>query len=332
MAASFAVFVASSWDYIQFTNALLNSIDRHQIPADVYLLHDFPPNNYLRDAGQRLSRFHAVPVERAHFRFDASKGLAVSDSLFRKQSRFRYVREIGARYEAVALLDADMFLVTRNFNNLFELVAGTSKLVGCNERFKWVFDRSYEFGDRPIFDLPVRATKFHCSVPIVLDAKRWGDVFDYYNQIAFAAYQVAPRFPGGIKWMGDIESWNIAVYKCGRADDVVLFPMETMTQVHGTNALPRSRIRKTREGWFSDAGDEVFTIHGRVGTDQWEQDQFDKLNKFVRDYDVADSERLTKDLRAVLADIKVEWNELNFGHKLLLSDYTPHRKIPVHRE
>ena len=63
--------------------------------------------------------------------------------------------------------------------------------------------------------------------------------------------------------------WNIAVYRCGRQDDVVLFPMETMTQVHATLLNPLTRLEKRNGVWVTGAGEEVFTIHGRIGNPKW---------------------------------------------------------------
>ena len=74
--------------------------------------------------------------------FDVHEHNRADKNLFVKQARFKYVKEHGTKYDAICLLDADMFIVSRNFPKLFKLIEGTSYLIGCNERFKWTFTQN----------------------------------------------------------------------------------------------------------------------------------------------------------------------------------------------
>ena len=264
----FAIFVSATRDYLPYLNALLNSLERCELDIPVYLIHTDLPSRYL-DVVTGAFTFPVNIVEVDRQQFDVHPRNRGNENLFSKQSRFKYLRELGVRHDVVCLLDADMFVVSHNFLNLFKMVYGTPLLVGCNERFKWVFDHRYTTRGQVLFSTPVRALKFHCSVPVIFDAKKWQDVLDHYNWMAFQSFEIED---GKVKKpVGDIFCWNISVYRCRRQDDVVLFPMEVMTQVHDTAIRPMTRLQKWRGYWMTEAGDEVFSIHGRIGRKWFEE-------------------------------------------------------------
>jgi hypothetical protein len=225
------------------------------------------------------------------------------------------------------MLDADMFIVNRNFMNLFDLVNGTNKLIGCNERYKWVFDSKYTFNEKPIFEKNIKAYKFHCSVPIIFNLNEWKDVFDFYNQLAYNAFELDEI--GNIKKpIGDIYCWNISVYKNNRQNDVILFPMETMTQVHQTNSINWTRLIKDGDVWKTNAGDEVFSIHGRIGLPGWRKMHFNKVEKIIQEGNNSDNKflnekKIINNTRRTLRAIEKEWYDLNTNHKVNIYDFVP---------
>lgn len=322
----YAIFVNSNGGYIPFLNALLNSIDRYKLDVDVHLLHYECPAKYLEEV-QKSFNYNVILTEIKRDDFNIHEFNERNNNLFIKQSRFKYIREKGMEYDAICMLDADMFVTTSNFMNLFDLVSGTNKLIGCNERFKWVFDKKYMLNGKQIFDTPVKAHKFHCSVPIIFDLKKWTEVFDYYNQMAYNAFETDPA--GKIlKPVGDIYCWNISVYKNNRQNDVVLFPMAQMAQVHHTYAHPWTRLEKTGEGnWITYEGDEVFSIHGRVGNKGWYEGQMRGMEKLITEFQI--NKDFTNVVKSTLRNIIREWIDLNYNHKLNLGNYIPKEQYTV---
>ena len=314
----YAIFVNSNAGYIPFLNALLNSIDKHHLDVDVHLMHYEMPELYLQTASKTFN-FPVILTEIKRSDFNVHEFNEKNNNLFIKQSRFKYIREQGLNYDAICMLDADMFVATPNFMNLFELVNSTNKLIGCNERFKWVFDQKYIFDSKPIFETPVKANKFHCSVPIVFDLKKWTEVFDYYNKIAYNAFETDADGKV-IKPVGDIYCWNISVYKNSRQNDVVLFPMALMAQVHHTYAHPWTRLEKTGEGtWMTYEGDEVFSIHGRIGNKGWYEGQLRGMEKLVNEFQI--NKDFMNIAKKTLKTIIREWISLNYEHKLSLEPW-----------
>lgn len=315
-----AIFISSDYNYLPYLNTLLNSFHKRKLGKefDVYIIHhDFRKLDYLKRA-QKEFDFRVIPikVDEKDFPKDSSK----NKNLFIKQSRFHYIRKYGLEYDVICLLDADMFLLSENFDNLFQLVHNTNKLIGCNERFKWTFGPHYLHNDKPIFKEEFRAFKFHCSVPIIFDLKKWLDVFDYYNELAFNASE--KRKDGSLKTLGDMYCWNTSVYKNNRQNDIILFPMETMTQVHQTGIMNPTRLMEKDGYWQTWNGDEVFTFHGRIrNKDEWREKQLEYFENKSADYKPIVKLRKRKDTEGTINKILKEWEELSFKSKIDVREY-----------
>ena len=87
------------------------------------------------------------------------------------------------------MLDADIFIVSDNFINLFHLVKDNNKLIACNEEIKWDLNERYVINSKPILPKRVKAYKFHCSVPTIFNPKYWQDVLNSYNKICFNSFE-----------------------------------------------------------------------------------------------------------------------------------------------
>ena len=330
MKSNYAFFICSNKGYIPFLNVLLNSLDKHKINnIDVYLMYYEFDLDYLEKVKNSFN-FNLIPIEIKKDDFNIHEFNKKNKNLFIKQSRFKYIKEYGQKYDAICMLDADMFIATPNFMNLFKIVQNTNKLIACNERYKWYFDSKYILDGEKIFDYPVRANKFHCSVPIIFDIKKWEEVFNFYNKMAYNSFEINEKNEI-IKPIGDIYCWNISVYKNNRQNDVILFPMETMTQVHQTNSINWTRIIKNNEIWLTNAGDEVFSIHGRIGNPGWRKMHINKLNKIIeKGNNVSDNfinkNKAKLNMEKTLRLIEQEWYYLNVNHKINIYDFVPKNK------
>lgn len=321
------MFVAATGNYLMYLNALINSLIKRKIYQDcdftLYLLHHEFPGDYVADLQNMNPPFPIIPIE---IKREDFAGLPEIKRIeFVKRARFKYFMDAAVDYDVVCLMDADMFLVSDEFRNLFDLVNGTDLLIGCNERFKWVIDQYFTSEGERIFPEPVKLYKMHCSVPIIFDMKKWSHVFKYYLDICFNGWQIKPgEVRAGI---GDIYAWNISIYKNAMQDKVVLFPMETMTQVHQTNIAPSTYMIDDKGYWYTGAGDPVYSIHGRVATEEFRSGH---IERFISDQTKAGcKENIIKfqgKIDAGLAAIQREWYDLNFNHLFKLGNYIPVEK------
>lgn len=307
----YAIFVASDEKYLPFLNVLLNSIHKHKLPVDVYLLYYNFNDTYLRTACSKFN-FPIYPIRIEKNKIPFSNSPHVNNNLFIKQARFFYLNQLGKYYDAICLLDSDMFITTKEFMNLFDLVKGTDKLIGCNEAYKWQFDNKYRIGENKeiLFKEPITANKFHCSVPIIFDVKKWLDVIRFYCMLSYNSFEVDSN-EKITKPIGDIFCWNISVYKLGRENDIILFPMEVMTQVHNRYFTKNTALKKSGANWTTESGDLVYTIHGRIGNRKWRQGQIIEADK------IGDREKANN----ILREIEKEWYKLNVNTNVSIYDY-----------
>jgi hypothetical protein len=330
----YAIFTAATGpivgrNYLSDVNSLLNSIQKHRLheringTLDVYLIHyGFDPAwNYLNKA-QGLFDFNLIPVDIEKFDIPCPNGTKAIE--FIKRARYSIILTYGPRYEAICLLDADMFFVSDEFVSMFELVAGTRKLIGANERIKWdVGPKQYFESDGvPIFDKPDKMRSMICNVPSVFDMKEWMDVFEYYRKICFNGFQITDGVRKGI---GDLFAHNIAIKRMNRESDVVMFPMETMAQVHHVWRKPWTHLINDNGKWRTFSGDKVYLIHDtkRICQGNFVEANIEAYrNEFAGWKDVAAFE---PKIRSGLQAVQNEWYDLNIGKdaRLKIYDFLP---------
>jgi len=319
---NYAIFVACTPNFKKHVNALLNSIEKRGLYKDcaltVYVLYyeEFP-ESWLKAITESFS-FSVIPIE--VLREDIVHPPETNRTEFIKRARFKYVMEYGGNYDAVCLLDADMFMVSPDFMKLFDLVKGTNHLIGCNEKIKWNIGDNYMYGDETsIFNTPIKLFNMHCSVPIIFDYKYWQDVFEHYYKICFNGKQVKNDILVGI---GDIMSWNISIQKCNRQRDVVVFPMESMCQVHRTYMHPDKYVQVENDYWYTVAGDRIYSIQGRwnfnldfvEGSMKWcKENMFKAIGR-------NDGGKILSKIEKGLIAIQQEWYDLNFNSALILDE------------
>jgi len=321
----YAIFVASTQNYLGYTNALLNSFEKRRLfdgyDLTVYLMYfsaadkgTFSPA-YLKD----LTKFSykIIPIEMN--RNDVGCPENFNTVEFVKRARFHYIMKYGFDYDVICLLDADMYMVSPDFIQLFDLVDGTNKCIACNERYKWAIGENFIFENKPIFEKPVKMYAMHCSIPIILNLNQWESVFEYYLKISFHGKQIKNGLHCGI---GDIFSWNISVYKNNKQRDIVVFPMETMCQVHHTTHRPGTYPVVENDYWYTWAGDRVYSIQGRVANSKYVDASLAIMANEFKIQGRTDYEKIAAQVKPGLIAILKEWYNLNFSCKLILSDYT----------
>lgn len=305
-------------NYIADVNCLLNSIDKHRlyekINLDVYFFHyGFDPSwEYPKRAQEELP-FNLICIE-----VDKNSCPGHTKPIeYIKRLRYSKLLEFGGKYDAICHLDADMFFVTNEIVSLFEMVAGTDKLIGCNERFKWLVGPKvyFEKDGTSIFKELGKLHSMICNVPSIFDLKKWRDVFEYYTDICFGGYQIKN---GGKAGIGDLFAHNIAIHKMGRDTDVVMFPMETMAQVHHTWINPNTYIIKDGDMWRSAAGDKIYMIHDtkRICRSNFVNDNLALFNK-----NCPWAKSFEGKIKTGLLAAQSEWYGLNFNGKLKLSEF-----------
>ncbi|HDL84728.1 MAG TPA: hypothetical protein ENH11_00065 [Candidatus Acetothermia bacterium] len=308
-----AMFVSANKQYMPYLNALLNSIHKRELCKrvlfDVIVLEDGSISDDYKEACQGFPfAVNFVRMDPEQAGLDPEWGSAWQC----KAGRYFYIGELGKYYRTCCLMDADLYIVTDQFADLFRLVDNTWNILGCNERIKWTITDIYKLDGEPLLPEKTRLDKFHCNVPLFLDVNEWQEVFADYLKIVYRGLE---HRDGQEKTIGDIYSWNIAVCRMKREDDVILMGMPGMTQVHRTGYRDKNcALQVTGDGyWTTGDGDQVYTLHCRPDKPAFRnvqhKDEFDAIGVDKNIY-----------LRYVKA-VEKEWLDLNFNYVVDLRDF-----------
>lgn len=320
--SKFAIFVAATPNYIAYLNALLNSIDKRNLARhcdlSVYVFYTEGFNQDYLDSLKYTFDFKIYPMKMARSDFqELNPGMKEIE--FVKRTRYKKMINLAIDYDVVCLLDCDMFIVSEQFIDLFKLIKGSKYCIGCNERFKWA-SGEYRFNDKELI-IPHggKMYQFICNTPAIMDMKVWKQVFEMYCKIASEGTQIKNNNVVGI---GDIHSWNLAVLKLQKNNDLIVFPMETMAQVHQTYFRNRTYPIVENDYWYTFSGDRIYTIHGRVARPNFIEGVicgpkgYRELHKGREDLSKVEIE-----VRKGLKAIQKEWYNLNYNHKINLDLY-----------
>jgi len=319
----YALFVAATPNYLSHINALLNSIYKRNLykkcDLTVYFFHhDGFDIEYINNI-QTAFPFQVIPVEITRGDFDLPTNTKRIE--FIKRIRYKKMVEFGALYDVVCLLDADMFIVSDQFMALFDLIKGTDYLIGCNEKIKWDIGDNYFFEDtkKPIFETPQKLMQFICNVPSIFDMQKWRSVVECYCNIAKNGRQYKHGDKDFILGIGDLHTWSIAIQKMRMNDKVIMFPMETMAQVHYTNMRDWTFPIVENNYWRSQAGDRIYIIHGRIARKNFIEGCIDKFRQLHKGRE--EIEKVENKIRNGLKAIQKEFYDLNYNSIIKLSDY-----------
>jgi hypothetical protein len=310
----YAIFIASDYSYLPCLNALLNSLEKRKINADIFIITTDLTDVYISKIQQTFSfKINVIKVSQDDFFIKHYKTYANSILII---LRYLYLQQNSIQYNAVCLLDADMFVVSHNLMNLFELVENNNKLIACNETIKWHIDKNFIYNNKPIFDQNTILWKFHCAVPIFFNPAHWINVLNDYNTMALNSYQLDKNSGKIAHTIDNMFLWYICVQKHNKQNDVILFSTETMTQVHYTLLDPTKfitfQIIDGEKIWLTHFGDEIFTIHGKIHQKNWSED-YNNLLQNITDKQIY--------MRSSLIAILREWYELNFQSSVNLRDF-----------
>ena len=321
-----AIFVAATGNYLMYLNALVCSIAKRGFHKNhdltLFLLyHDNFPETYLKDAQSKLP-FKVECVDILRSEVPHPEGMKRIE--FVKRARYHYMMTHASKYDVVCLMDADMYFVSEQFPALFDMVADTPLMIGCNERYKWEAGENYSLDGEFLFHEPRKLYQMHCNVPAILDVWHWRKVFELYSELAFRGTQTKDGKTVGI---GDIMAWNLAVEHLDRAKDVVVFPMESMTQVHQTNRKPWTHMMVDKvpdypcgDYWHTFSGERVYSIHGRIAQASFVPGNMDKYDQEYSGKP-SDKAKMGASIEKGLRGIQQEWYNLNYKGPLRLCDY-----------
>lgn len=232
MGSRFAFVVAWSDNYLPGVTALRNSIHEHMPGTDIIEHH-----------GQGV---HDTAIE-----------------------RFRIACDVAGHYDAICLMDADMFLLCP-VDLFFEIAAAGFIVTGSNGM---VIDYNREYQERYGIDLGREHfiyTKLHTTAPIFI-SRQDTDWFDaLYN---------ARR----------VDSWDDFLYLnllgvlMGKDRIMLCMPPYAFTGIHHWQLKPATALMEKDGILMSGTEEEVYMVHGKWWDEGWLQDLMPTMTRYLRD-------------------------------------------------
>jgi hypothetical protein len=220
-------------------------------------------DNYIKGvtAFKNSAKIHCPDVDIIELRGDSVEGTAIE--------RFNVACQVGEQYEAICLVDADMFL-TNDVRLFFEVASKGFIITGSNGM---VINFNQDYQNRYGIDLggaDYIYPKVHTTVPIFINK----DNLDWFRRLYNSKR---------------IDSWddflylNILGIKLGKDKKMIVLPPYVFTGIHHWQLKPETAVFKGATMLLSGTEEIVYMVHGKWWDEGWLQDLMPTMTKYLQD-------------------------------------------------
>lgn len=261
MASKYAFVVAASTNYIPGLVALFNSLKRLENEHDVILISFQIPDAYLHTLADYPYKIRVVE----------------SDGESQQQAtaieRFNVACNLGHEYDAICLLDADMFLEANV--DVFFLAASKGMIVTGSNGMIINFNKGYQdqyecYLEKEDWPYP----QIHTSVPIFLDASN----FDWFETL----YESRR-----IDAWDDFLYLNLLGIKLEKYKYMICMPPYAFTGIHHWQMKPETAAMEKGELLLSGTEEQIYMIHGKWWDEGWLQDLVPTMERYWHDEEIS---------------------------------------------
>lgn len=258
---NYAFIVAASAGYAPAIRAMFNSLEtlgnKHKVVFVSYKFRDIPDVNFPVEFIESTEQECSV------------KGTAIE--------RFKVAYEVAPEYDAICLLDADMFFI-RNVDLFFDIAAAGFIVTASNGM---VIDYNREFQARYNLDMGSDHfvyTKLHTSAPIWINHENTDWFERLYNSRR-------------------IDSWDDFLYLnligayMGKDKKMICLPPYSCTGIHHWQLKPATALFEKGGQILTGTEEEVYMIHGKWWDDGWYNDMMPTMERYLKDENIGDMGR-----------------------------------------
>ncbi len=260
----FAYFFSMCQKYIPEGTALLNSLHRVGNQQDVHISGYNLPESFI----SQFSKLSFPVIHHAISEPDAREFGGEGEILCRR--RYFDAANVGQSYEAMCVLDADMWLV-RPVEQYFEIAAKTDFILGATLEQKRMYgEHEHESlaDGTPTLPGPVWNHKDICCAPIFVDMRKHCVIFKRSWMIFREGYR-AP----------DMAAINAMILAHSYSDKVL--PLSNTVWVNSNEKALKPYIRFIRHDkdpepgfqLWTETGDPVYIVHGQYYKQSWRDQQ-----------------------------------------------------------
>jgi hypothetical protein len=247
-----AFIVGASENYLPGLKALINSIKVHNPESEIVLLSFRLPEEYLSTLNARIFRIEGD---------DQVRGTAIE--------RFRVACEVINDYDAICLLDSDMFLL--NDVSLFFEVASKGFIVTGSNGMVVNFDKAYqEYYELDLGKDYAPYLKIHTTVPIFINK----DNIDWFEEL---------NAHKRIDHWDDFLFLNMVGMKMEKDKKMICMPPYAFTGIHHWQLKPETSIFKKDEIVMTGTEEIVYMAHGKWWWEGWLQDLMPVMERYLHD-------------------------------------------------
>ena len=265
--SKFAFVTAASENYLPGLIGFFNSLVEHGHKEDVILCSFRLPQVF-------LDKLEILPY---NVRVIEMKG----DDQVQETAieRFRVASEIGKEYEAICLVEGDIFL-TSNVNTFFEAAGRGMIIVGSNGMIvnfgKNTYQKQYNIS-LGVDEYPY--PKVHTTVPIFLNRSDLDWFDDFYKRRMNA------------RSFDDVFGLNIIGIKMGKSERMICMPPTIFTQIHHFGIKPITRLMKKAGIILDGFEQQVYMVHGKYWNFGWYDGLMMPMPGFWKDNDFGERQK-----------------------------------------
>uniref|UniRef100_A0A6M3X4Q0 Glycosyltransferase n=1 Tax=viral metagenome TaxID=1070528 RepID=A0A6M3X4Q0_9ZZZZ len=257
---NYAFMVSASKHYLPGLKALLSSIKKYggNTAIELYVTPDIDEEVFKEDSELALDASNREIV------WSVSEGKDPKVEMI--IDRFKVFAERGREYDAVCLLDADMFL-TANVDLFFDLAKSGFIVAGSNGMII-DFDKTYQ--EKAGITLGVDNypySKVHTTVPLFLGKK----------DLDWFMYVYDAWIPGGLD---DFLLLNIIGILLGKNQKMICMPPYVFTGIHHWQMKPETAVFEKAGLLLSGTEEQVYMVHGKWWEKGWVDDLWPTMLRY----------------------------------------------------
>jgi hypothetical protein len=308
MAQKTAYIVAANNRYLPGLNAVLNSLDMVGNKDEVYCLVWNIPQEYL----DRASKVFDFPIVWEKLTADEIQKYGEGEVLMRK----RYLIPALMQYDAVCILDADMFFC-HNTDRYMEIAAKTDLVLGCTlEQKRRYAEANHEVppgSGNYLIPKDFWNGRDLCCAPLFC-GPRWYPALKRTWDI-FAVDEREKRFRAP-----DMDALNICLIEAGAYDHIIPLSQHTWTGLHECLMKAHTRAIDLHGRPFTEDGEEINIIHGQYWNATWRGWQIEnQLGMVRREFDA--SPGYLSRSKGSFETILRWYEERSVHHKININDF-----------
>jgi hypothetical protein len=261
--ARYAFVMGASNNYLEAIVALFNSMYEHNNYADIHFINWNIDPEFFKDYSE---------IIKGRFNINLYNSTSKVQGIGTAIERYALAYRVADCYEAICVLDADMFF-TNDVTLFFEIASKGFIVTGSNGMMV-DFDKAYqEYYNCYLGADNIPYPKIHTSVPIFVSEENTKWFIELWESIRKDHFD-------------DFLYLNMLGIKNDLTRKMLCLPPYYFTGIHHWIWKPETSIRVKGGSIVAGTEELVYSIHGKFWDEPWKRDQMETMRKYLIDNDM----------------------------------------------